>query len=122
MPESQETPGRWPMRWWRRFEGDPLPYAVMRVLWVRQAIRRVPLRARPRWLLNALFYAYEICFTCGRRVGPATGSWWRAPDALWREVMGEPEGIACPRCFTRAADRKGITIYWMPQEEFFDAH
>lgn len=98
-------------------QGDPMPFPVMRLLWIRRAIGEVPRRARARWLLNALTYRCEICFTCGRRVGRATGSWWRADDVLWLRVMGQEQGVACPRCFTRAADAKGISVCWTAQEE-----
>lgn len=114
MPDGVTT-GR--ERFWRRYDGDPLPYPLMRLLWIRQAIRDVPLKARLRWLLNALTYRCEICFTCGRRVTPAPNSYWWADDALWLRVMGSPHGIACPRCFTQKAWAKGIAIFWTPQEE-----
>lgn len=95
-------------------QGDRLPYPLLRVLWARKAIRDVPWRARPRWLWNALTYSYEICFTCGGKVGRHTDSWWWADDALWLEVVGAPNGIYCPPCFTRAARAKGIHVSWHP--------
>lgn len=100
----------------RREPGDPLPYWLMRLLWIRQAIGEVPWRARLRWLLNALTYRCEICFECGRRVSRRTGSWY-ADDALWLRVVGRPHGILCEGCFTRAATAKGICVRWQPVPE-----
>lgn len=33
-----------------------------------------------------------------------------ADNDLWNEVMGKPDGIVCPSCFEKEADKKGINI------------
>lgn len=84
-----------------------------RIMWVLTGpfdTRRA--RAVAFWHYVIRRWATEICRTCGGRVGRATGSWWRADDALWAEVVGAPNAVLCPRCFTEAADRRGIPVRW----------
>lgn len=64
------------------------------------------------WNYIVLRWETEICMVCGGRVGRATGSWWKASDGLWIEVMGDPHTVCCPRCFTKTAERKGIFVRW----------
>jgi hypothetical protein len=85
--------------------------------------------SRLRWLLTAPFetkrarlravwhfwvrrYPYEICMTCGRPVGPHTGSWWKADTELWFAVNGGYDGVLCPPCFTAGADAIGEPVHW----------
>lgn len=75
-------------------------------------------------------YRYETCDVCCRRVGPCTGAWWHADDALWLEVMDQetPDagplgrrvgpGTLCPPCFTARCDAKGIAIFWHARVEY----
>lgn len=73
-------------------------------------------RVRAVWHAGFLLYDAEICGSCGRPVGHATGSWWRAPDALWRLVYGPVfNGVRCPHCFTRDARQIGIQLWWAPR-------
>jgi hypothetical protein len=102
-------------RWWRPHPGDRWAYPIMRLLWIPRVIGVVPRRAWPLWLVNALTYTYEICFECGTRVGRHTGSYWLADDSLWLEVMGSPDGVVCPRCFTERAEALGMLIEWRPR-------
>lgn len=54
----------------------------------------------------------EICQDCGLPVALAMGSFWHAPDDLWREVMGGLWGVLCPRCFFVRCDKLGVAIHW----------
>ena len=45
------------------------------------------------------------CGLCGNANNPT----WYAPNELWNEVMGSPNGIICPKCFQDKAQAKGIT-------------
>lgn len=69
-----------------------------------------------RLLLNELRrYRYETCDHCGRAYdGAIGGTYWLAENALWVEVMGHFGGCLCPRCFTRAARRRGVYLHWEP--------
>lgn len=59
-------------------------------------------------------YAYEICQRCGRPASTGLGdTYWFAPNPLWNEVNGSPNGIRCPRCFHADAKAKGIPVAWM---------
>jgi hypothetical protein len=44
-----------------------------------------------------------------------TRSYWKAPDALWNEVVGTDAGTLCPPCFTLAARAKDIPVHWRVQ-------
>ena len=101
-------------RWWQRYEGDPLPYYVMRLIWTAKVIRAIPWRRWPVFLWNALTYEAEICFDCGRKNIGRSGTYWLADDELWLEVMGSPHGVICPGCFTRRSNAAGIPIHWKP--------
>jgi hypothetical protein len=46
-----------------------------------------------------------------------TRSYWKAPDALWNEVVGTDAGTLCPPCFTLAARAKDIAIHWLAVDE-----
>lgn len=96
-----------------RERGEQRKESSGRVRWVLSApfaSRRARLRAV--WHYIGRGYEYEICMTCGRPVGRATGSWWGAPDDLWRRVSGDANGVLCPLCFTAAADALGEPIHW----------
>ncbi len=45
----------------------------------------------------------EICQSCGSAVTVI----WAVKDKDWRELIGGPGGILCPRCFTDRAARRG---------------
>lgn len=49
----------------------------------------------------------SICDACG---GPNVV--WFAPNDLWNRVVGSPNGILCPTCFIRAAERCGVEAVW----------
>lgn len=52
------------------------------------------------------------CRVCGAPdVGPG-GTYWFAPNELWNEVNGSPNGLLCPGCFTAECGKKGIVIGW----------
>jgi hypothetical protein len=90
-----------------------------RVLWLAWRAPFESRRARLRgcWHIVVRGYAYEICMACGRPVGPRTGSWWAAPDVLWKRVIGDRHGVVCPPCFTRKAADKGIVVSWRAVED-----
>ena len=75
-------------------------------------VRKVPLRARLRFVFNWATWPLETCQDCGRRNMSRVGSYWLAPDDLWNEVIGRASGILCPDCFTRRANAAGIRIHW----------
>jgi hypothetical protein len=78
-----------------------------------RAMSRTPLRAMRRvYWRHVRRYDGEICDRCGRPVGRCTGSWWCAPDALWRDLNGGFAGVMCPPCFTAAAESVGIFVHW----------
>jgi len=52
------------------------------------------------------------CGDCGR-----PNVIWFAPNKLWDQVMGSPNGIVCPACFAIRADRAGVSGVWR-----FDLH
>lgn len=52
------------------------------------------------------------CHDCGLPTPYATGSYWLAPDDLWRDVVGPPSIALCPACFQERAEDRGITISW----------
>lgn len=43
---------------------------------------------------------------------------WVAPNDLWNQVVGSPNGILCPSCFIKLAKRKGVDKIWdvIPRE------
>lgn len=49
----------------------------------------------------------DYCQRCG---GPNVV--WFAPNELWNQVMGSGDGIVCPVCFVKAAERVGISAVW----------
>jgi hypothetical protein len=57
----------------------------------------------------------EYCDDCGIRVRLV---WW-ADDALWHELTSAThgEGVFCPRCFDRRAERRRILLRWTPTVE-----
>lgn len=70
-------------------------------------------RLRRLWWQRVRRYEYEICECCGRPASRGLGdTYWFAPDHLWNEVHGSPNGIRCPRCFDKAARSKGIYLGW----------
>jgi hypothetical protein len=55
----------------------------------------------------------QPCDECGRSASWSIGeTYWFAPNELWNEVNGSPNGFMCPGCFTAAAETKGIAIGW----------
>jgi hypothetical protein len=53
----------------------------------------------------------EVCGKCGAPANPA-GSYWFAPNDLWNEVNGSPNGFRCIACFTEECEARGIVIGW----------
>lgn len=51
----------------------------------------------------------NFCNRCGCRNVP-----WSAPNELFNEVNGSPNGIMCPQCFTELASEKGYDLFWSP--------
>lgn len=47
----------------------------------------------------------DICQECGDE-NPT----WYAPNELWNEVIGSPNGIICPVCFLRKSNTKSINL------------
>lgn len=74
--------------------------------------RRARLRAAFDYLVRR--YRYEMCRSCGGRVGRAFAerSYWHAPDELWLAVVGSPAGVLCPGCFTAQCEAHGIFVRW----------
>lgn len=59
-------------------------------------------------------YEFEVCGECGKPASLALGdTYWTAPNSLWNEVHGSPNGIRCPRCFTKAAAEQGRHVAWL---------
>lgn len=89
---------------------------VLRYEWrMRKAWHSRCAAARGLWWTLARRYPNEICENCGRPVGASTGfTWWRAPDALWMAVNGSYGGTVCIPCFTQAAAKRGLGLYWTP--------
>ena len=56
----------------------------------------------------------EFCGKCGKHQ-PLV---WTADDDLWNELNGGPNGVLCPECFDKEADRRGIFLRWKPHVEF----
>lgn len=91
-------PSRWTCaREWFARDLWPTPIYYLRTLW--HEVTR---------------YDSETCQRCGRAFGKTLDSYWLADDALWIEVVGHDGGCLCPRCFTRAARRRGVCVYWEP--------
>jgi hypothetical protein len=72
------------------------------------------LRTFGRWLHRD---NSETCQECGRPY-----FLWRAADELYSEVTGRVSrngesagGLFCPACFDRMAERRGITLEWVPR-------
>lgn len=55
----------------------------------------------------------EFCKTCGRRQ-PLV---WTATDELWLAVVGSPNGVRCPECFTKEAWKLGLFLRWRSEVE-----
>lgn len=54
----------------------------------------------------------ELCYDCGRPYE----LWWCTSSELWSRVTGyATNGLCCPRCFDRRAERHGIVIEWNPR-------
>jgi hypothetical protein len=58
----------------------------------------------------------EFCHDCGVEQ-PLV--WWCSSDDLWREVTGytKGNGILCPKCFDKRAEKKKISIRWLAVED-----
>ena len=94
--------------------------------WAGWYIRRGRFVAAIRELWDAYVRGHngETCQDCGRPY-----LHWRADDRLYGEVTsrwprpdGESaSGLFCLACFSRMADRKGMTIMWVPRrfEDWF---
>lgn len=52
----------------------------------------------------------SYCQRCG---GP--NPTWCAPNEIWNQVNGSRNGIICPMCFERAADKMGISLIFKAQ-------
>lgn len=72
--------------------------------------------ARLKLLLRRVITLVEFCRDCGRHQPML----WQAEDKLWEEVTGRTDGggVYCPECFSRRADRMGITLRWVPQVDW----
>lgn len=114
---------------WRRGAGTPDDPDNGRVIWRIVGIYPSRWDWRPDWLPRDLWmtpfgylrlasnelrrWHYETCDHCGRKNAPTIGgTWWAADDETWVAVMGHKGGCLCPRCFTEAAKRRGIHVYW----------
>lgn len=55
----------------------------------------------------------EHCYDCGKAVGLI----WTAPDSMWAEVTGRPDGggLLCIKCFDERAEAMGLLLRWVPQ-------
>lgn len=53
---------------------------------------------------------HEFCDRCGSQVGVI----WRAPDGLWKQIAGKPDGVLCVKCFDDLCARHGLLIRWVP--------
>jgi hypothetical protein len=62
-------------------------------------------------------YEGEVCADCRRPVRERVGGYWRAPDDLWAEVVGDDSTILCPRCFGQRADARGVFVHWEARRE-----
>lgn len=95
------------------FENSAVRYEAARLLG-RRHTPRAGFRAAARRLYWIFIRRYEceICQACGRPVGRCTGSWWEADDAMWAHVVGNPQGVLCPPCFTAKADEAGVPVHW----------
>lgn len=57
-----------------------------------------------------------LCMDCG-----GENVVWFAPNDLWNRVMGSPNGIVCPNCFIKRAERAGLDrAAWRLEPEPFD--
>jgi hypothetical protein len=119
---------------WRRGAGTPEDPDNGRLIWRIVGIYPSRWQWHPNWLptdlrmtplgyLRLLWneirrYAYETCDHCGRKNAPTIGdAWWTADDATWVTVMGHGGGCLCPRCFTEAARRRGVSVHWQAVAE-----
>ncbi len=50
----------------------------------------------------------EICQNCGRRYKLC----WKAPDDIWRKVVGVEHGLLCVSCFDSIAAANGMALCW----------
>lgn len=76
-----------------RFGRPCSPVAHLRLLWHDFIIHA---------LLNR---GGERCQRCGNNY-----VLWHAPSELWDRVHGSPAGLLCPQCFSREAERFGISV------------
>lgn len=66
-------------------------------------------KLRRWWWRVVRRYEWEICDACGRPAARGLGdTYWFAPNSLWNEVEGGPNGVRCPPCFD--ADCRGLNI------------
>lgn len=99
----------------RRFSTVRELIAVARYEWsVRRAWRTRKAALRGLWWTFVRRYPGEVCEHCGRPVAQGIATSWRAPDALWKRVVGSSHGTLCPRCFTVAARAFGVSLRWEP--------
>jgi hypothetical protein len=127
MPDAH----RW--RWnglWRRGAGTPDDPDNGRLVWRILGIHPSRWRCAREWFARDLWptpiyylrtlwhevtrYHYETCQRCGRAHGRLLDTYWLSDDELWLEIVGTGGGCLCPRCFTRAARRRGVCVYWKP--------
>lgn len=76
---------------------------------------RLQIRCSIKWLFSRVTCIGEYCHDCGIKQSLV----WRAPDCVWREISGKPDGsgVLCPQCFNRRAERAGILLMWRPEIE-----
>lgn len=67
---------------------------------------------RALWWRHVIRWETEICNDCGRPVARWIVAWWRADDALWDRLVGDPNVVLCPRCFGEIAREQGVPIRW----------
>lgn len=71
--------------------------------------------AKIKTQLSKHFLIIEFCHTCGVKQ-PLV--WWCKSNELWKEITGNDNGIYCPKCFDVLANKKGIAIRWIANEEY----
>ena len=88
--------------------------------WIGWYLRRGRLlpAARQVWLAYVIGWISEVCQDCGRRY-----PLWRADDKLYSRVTGRvgrngerAGGLFCHDCFDTQAEKRGITLQWVPKE------
>lgn len=66
---------------------------------------------RAFWWTKIRRHDSELCYDCGRPYS----LWWCDVPGLWSRVTGYADnGLCCPRCFERRAERIGIVVEWRP--------